>query len=141
MKSLSSKSELKSLVKECVREVLFEEGIVSDLVSEIAAGFVKANLLETRSPQPRQASVTERVIERKREPVVERQSFVENKNKVSQTLKKMYGGVDLFEGTTPAPAPAQASGAARSPLSGVDPNDSGVDITNIPGMNVWRKLI
>lgn len=139
MKSLSSKSELKSLVKECVREVLFEEGIVSDLVSEIAAGFVKANLLENRASQPRQSSVTERVIERKREPVVERQNFVENKNKVSQTLKKMYGGVDLFEGTTPAPA--QTSGNTQSPLSGVDPNDRGVDISNIPGMNVWRKLI
>jgi hypothetical protein len=140
MKSLSSKSELKSLVKECVREVMFEEGIISDLVSEIAAGFVKANLLENRSVQPRQThSTTERVMERKREPVVERQSFTESKNKVSETLKKIYGGMDLFEGTTPVPP--ESSGKTNSPLSGVDPNDSGVDISNIPGMKVWKKLI
>lgn len=140
MKSLSNKSELKNLVKECVREVMFEEGIISDLVSEIAAGFVKANLLENRSVQPRQTySTTERVMERKREPVVERQSFTENKNKVSETLKKIYGGMDLFEGTTPAPP--ESSGRTNSPLSGVDPNDSGVDISNIPGMKVWKKLI
>jgi hypothetical protein len=140
MKSLSNKSELKNLVKECVREVMFEEGIISDLVSEIAAGFVKANLLENRSVQPRQTySTTERVMERKREPVVERQSFTENKNKVSETLKKIYGGMDLFEGTTPAPP--ESSSKTNGPLSGVDPNDSGVDISNIPGMKVWKKLI
>lgn len=135
---LSNKSELKSVIKECIREVIFEEGIVSDLVSEIAAGFVKANLLESRNNQPKQTT-TERVIERKREPIVEKQSFVENKNKISETLRKMYGGVDLFEGTTPAPAPT--SGNNNSPMAGVDPSDKGVDISNIPGMKNWRKLI
>lgn len=141
MKSSNSKSELKSLIKECVREVLFEEGIVSDLVSEIAAGFVKANLLETRSSQPRQSSVTERVMERRREPVVENQSFSENKKRVSETLRKMYGGVDLFEGTTPAPTQSEVSRSPHNPFSGVDPSDRGVDISGIPGMKNWKKLI
>lgn len=135
---LSNKSELKSIIKECVREVIFEEGIVSDLVSEIAAGFVKANLLESRNSQLKQTT-TERIIERKREPIVEKQNIVENKNKISETLRKMYGGVDLFEGTTPAPTPT--SGNNTGPMAGVDPNDRGVDITNIPGMKNWRKLI
>ena len=43
-----NKSELRKIIKECIKEIIFEEGIVSDLVSEIAAGFVKANLLESR---------------------------------------------------------------------------------------------
>ena len=51
MKSSMNKTELKKIIKECVKEVIFEGGIVSDLVSEIAAGFVKANLLEGRGGQ------------------------------------------------------------------------------------------
>ena len=50
MKSSASRKDLKSLVKECVREIMFEEGMISDLVSEIAAGFAKANLLEVKQP-------------------------------------------------------------------------------------------
>ena len=41
-----------------------------------------------------------------------------------------YGGVDLFEGTTPAPA--QRSTPAGSVDLG-DPSDSGVDISNLVG--------
>ena len=44
------KSELKSIIKECVKEILFEEGVLSNLVAEVAFGITKAqnNLLETR---------------------------------------------------------------------------------------------
>ena len=30
------KSELKNIIKECVREVIFEEGMLSGIVSEVA---------------------------------------------------------------------------------------------------------
>ena len=50
-----------------------------------------------------------------------------------------YNGVDLFEGTPPVPA--QASGGGQGALSGVEPGDKGVDISNIPGMNNWKHLI
>lgn len=43
-----------------------------------------------------------------------------------------YNGVDLFEGTTPAPAQA-APTAQASPLSGQDPSDAGVDIGSLFG--------
>ena len=36
------KSELKSIIKECVKEVLFEEGVLSNLVAEVAVGITKA---------------------------------------------------------------------------------------------------
>jgi|2_EtaG_2_1085320.scaffolds.fasta_scaffold27163_3 hypothetical protein len=138
MKSSVSRKDLKNLVKECVREVMFEEGMISDLVSEIAAGFAKANLLEVR--QPSSAALTEKVIKAKPSPKVERQAYTENKKNLTEVLKKNFGGVDLFEGTTPAPAGTSKSNG-QSVLAGVASNDSGVDISAIPGMNNWKHLI
>jgi flagellin-like hook-associated protein FlgL len=43
-----------------------------------------------------------------------------------------YGGVNVFEGTTPAPA-ATNEGQARGPLADVSPNDPGVDISGLFG--------
>ena len=36
------KSELKDIIKECVKEVLFEEGVLSNLVAEVAFGITRA---------------------------------------------------------------------------------------------------
>jgi hypothetical protein len=136
MKSSVSRKDLKNLVKECVREVMFEEGMISDLVSEIAAGFAKANLLEVK--QPTKPGLTERVVEQKQRPKVERKAYTENKKNLTEVLKKNFGGVDLFEGTTPAPA---AESGGQGALANVSSNDSGVDISAIPGMNNWKHLI
>jgi len=138
MTSSMNRKELKKIIKECVKEVIFEEGIVSDLVSEIAAGFVKANLLESKTAQPRRTT-TEKVMERRQEPPRERETYKQNKKRMTESLNKMFGGVDLFEGTTPAPAPT--SGGGQGALSGVEPGDKGIDISNIPGMNNWKHLI
>ena len=43
-----------------------------------------------------------------------------------------YNGVDLFEGTTPAPSQASPTSQA-SPMSGQSPSDPGVDISNLFG--------
>ena len=137
MRLLMNKNELRKIIKECIKEIIFEEGIVSDLVSEIAASFVKANLLESRQEGPQQTT-TEKVVSQKRKPKKERESYKQNKKRLSETLTKMYGGVDLFEGTTPVPAQGADGKAA---LSNVDPRDKGVDISNIPGMNNWKHLI
>ena len=138
MKSSLNKKQLKATIKECVREVIFEEGIISSLVSEIAAGFVRANLLEAK--QTEKPTLTEKVLERKQKPQKERETYKQNKKRITETLTKMYGGIDLFEGTTPAPE--QTSGpAGAGQLSSVDPNDSGVDISSIPGMNNWKHLV
>ena len=32
------KSELKNIIKECVKEVIFEEGVLSGIISEVATG-------------------------------------------------------------------------------------------------------
>jgi len=51
--------------------------------------------------------------------------------------KDAFNGVDLFEGTTPAPAQTEQGKGA---LSGVDPRDPGVDISSFASIGTWKKL-
>ena len=58
--------------------------------------------------------------------------------------KESFGGVDLFEGTTPLKKAGnpESTNTPSSALEGVDPNDSGVDISTLfSGVDVWKKLI
>ena len=50
------KSELKSIIKECVKEVLFEEGVLSDLIAEVAFGITKAQEVITESKQQKHST-------------------------------------------------------------------------------------
>ena len=45
------KSELKALIKQCVKEALFEEGVLSEIIAEVAFGLTKAQtiMLEQKS--------------------------------------------------------------------------------------------
>jgi hypothetical protein len=54
-----------------------------------------------------------------------------------------YGGVDLFEGTSPAPAQQSPEMQASSPLGGVAPGDAGIDISGIVGLggHKWKALL
>ena len=90
------KKILKPLIKQCIKEVVFEEGVLSSIITEV----------------------------------------------VSATG---FQGVDLFEGTEPlssAGSPNSAP-AVQGALGGIDPNDSGVDISGIlaVGSGNWSKLI
>ena len=51
-----------------------------------------------------------------------------------------YNGVNLFEGTTPAPAQGSAQG--QGALEGVAPNDPGVDISKLMNKTsaIWAKM-
>lgn len=135
------KSEFKEMIKESVKEVLIEEGVLKNVISEV----VKA----VGQVQPAQ------------QPVATQQTFTEQasleaaekqKQKLAETRKRMldaigkdsFGGVDLFEGTTPMKkggSPA-APATPSSALEGVDPSDAGVDISSLlGGANVWKQLI
>ena len=51
------KSELKNIIKECVREVIFEDGMLSGIVSEVVQGLGTAPLIqEVLKPQQREPS-------------------------------------------------------------------------------------
>jgi len=123
------KSELKNIIKECVKEVIFEEGVLSGIITEVIHGtqslspLVESQKVSQKLSPPRPAS--------------------ESKKKVLSAIgkngyddvKKKFKNPALFEGTRPIP-----EGGGKGALSGVAPDDAGVDITNIPGMGNWAAV-
>ena len=45
------RSQLKALVKECVKEVILEDGLLKSIVSEVAEGLGGSLVVERREPQ------------------------------------------------------------------------------------------
>ena len=134
MKKNELKKILKPLIKECIKEVIFEEGALSTIISEVMKGTSSSQqIVETKAQQPKQDFARQ---ERKMQEAKER------KRKLLDSIgKDAYNGVNLFEGTTPAPA--QTSGQGQGPLDGVAPNDPGVDISGIfsgHSAKIWQKL-
>lgn len=129
------KQILKPLIKEYIKEVIFEDGTLSSIVSEVAKGMGQQTIVETKQRFPT-----------KQKPQYE--SDDQAKARLEDKRKKMmeavggeaYNGVNLFEGTTPAPAPTGDNG--QGPLSGVDPKDAGIDISSVMGKSsaIWSKM-
>lgn len=129
------KKMLKPLIKECIKEVIFEDGTLSSIVSEVVQGMGQQTLVETKQKFPSK-------------PKPQYETDEQAKARLDEKRKKMmeavgaeaYNGVNLFEGTTPAPAPQQQG---QGPLAGVDPNDAGVDISSVMGKSaaIWSKMV
>ena len=125
MKKSELRQVLKPLIKECIKEVIFEEGILSNIVSEVAQGLGGQRIVETKQPAAPQRDYEE-------ESRIAKQKLQETRKRMLDAVgKDAYNGVDLFAGTTPSAAPAQTK--QGDPLSGVDPRDSGVDISQLFG--------
>jgi hypothetical protein len=136
------KAEFKQLIKESVREVLLTEGFLSTIVAEVVKG-VGTNV------------ITERVTEK--QPSQEKVKFQEmrqqeKKNHLQETKKRMldaigkdaYGGINVFEGTSPIKNGGSPSAAAppSSALGDVDPSDPGVDISGLfASATDWKQMI
>jgi len=120
------KKVLKPLIKECIKEVLFEEkGALSHIIAEVAGGL---------SAVSKPAVVKESTVPKfKSQPKKQKseKSKLARKKLLDAIGRDAYNGVDLFEGTTPTSAPAETS--SQGALSGVSPNDPGVDITGLFG--------
>lgn len=136
------KSELKAIIKECVKEALFEEGVLSEIIAEVAFGLTKA---QTIMAEGNQAPAPNQVPEKKL--LEERDSA--RRNKILETKKRMLDAIGsesmkgVFEGTEPlrGGGDPQTSGAP-SPMTGINPSDAGVDISglfNLAG-NKWNIL-
>ena len=134
MKKQELKKLLKPLIKECIKEVILEEGILSNVVSEVVQGLGAPRIVEAKAAPVQQQSSIE---DMQRAAEQKRAELNEQKNKLLSTINKdAYGGVDIFEGTTPmSNAGKPASGpTAQGPLAGVEPGDPGVDISGILGL-------
>ena len=129
MKKSQLKQILKPLVNECIKQSLMEDGLISGIIAEVVRGMsTTAPIVEVKTP-PADPDF-ERL---KKNAFNEEQSknLQEHRNKLLKAVgRESYNGVDLFEGTTPAPAQASPAAMAR-PLSDQDPRDPGVDIGSL----------
>jgi hypothetical protein len=137
MKKSDLKQLIKPLVKECIHEVLIEEGLLSNVVSEVAKGMQTTLMVES-------APIEREVV---REPA-RQQSKSDNRKKLQEHRKKLlgaidkdaYNGVDLFEGIEPI-APQGGGTSQGSPDLG-NPGDAGVDISSLMGgaSKIWKAM-
>ena len=145
MKKSELKNVLKPLIKQCVKEVLLEEGVLSNIVSEVAVG-LKPLLTENRNYSAEKSAVPsnqDALLQQQRaELEEEKQRMIkEQKRKI---LNATGFGNEIFEGVDPissvgVPDESPSHGA----LSGIDPKDPGVDISGIMalGGHKWNKLV
>ena len=131
MKRSELKKLLKPIVNECIKESLMEDGLISGIIAEVVRGM--------SAPQP----IVEALIP-KTDPTAERMKrnafSKEQSGKLKEHRAKLmsaiggeaFNGVNLFEGTTPAPAQGSPNQQAN-PMSGQNPSDAGVDIGNLFG--------
>lgn len=132
MKKSELKKIIKPLVAECIKESLLEDGILSTVISEVVRG-MNSQLMVEHSVAPIST------------PQKKKSSEVDN-NKLEETRRQMlkavgdsaYNGVNVFEGTKPAPSPARQK--QHGALKDTDPNDAGVDISGIFNSN-WSKMV
>ena len=136
MKRSELKNIIKPLVKECITEALLEEGLLSNVISEVMKGM--SPVITEAVPAPERTPVIQ---EARRERTVQAK---ENRKKLLDAIgKESFGGVDLFEGTSPAPGQQSPESQAASPLGNVAPGDPGVDISKIVGIggHKWKSLM
>ena len=147
MKTHELKKILKPLIKECIKEVMLEEGgVLSKVVSEVAHGMgATANMQivsESKENNREDAARQQREAQARR-----KQADIEKRKKLLDSIgKEAFGGVNVFEGVEPLSTAGSVDNRAQGqgPLSGVAPNDPGVDISNLLGgasADVMKALV
>ena len=144
MKKSQLKQLLKPIVKECINEALTEQGLLSNIISEVVKGLQPTQTI-VEGRQRTTPQVDQQEVDAKRMEALEEQqrALKEQKRKL---LDATGFGADIFEGTAPLAKGGnldEASSPAADALSGIDPNDAGVDISGIMaiGGTQWKKMI
>lgn len=144
------KKVLKPLIKECVKEMIFEDGILSNIISETIRGLSTSSPIVENKKEKQNVSIPRvqkkdnlREIQARfkqemmEETEQERNSFLQEQRKKLSVVAA--NGVNVFEGLEPieegkvrssSSSPSPGKNSAPS-LSNWDPNDSGVDISNL----------
>ncbi|MAG28317.1 hypothetical protein CMI47_22560 [Candidatus Pacearchaeota archaeon] len=137
MKKNDLKQLIKPLVKECIHEVLLEEGLLSTVVAEVTKGLSGDLIVERQQKPDPQLFNEDMQVQRKSQET--RVKLQEHRQKLMDSIGgSSYNGVDLFEGTQPMKNRESQSGA---PDLG-DPRDAGVDISSILGnaSHIWQSI-
>jgi len=121
MKTDEFKKILKPLIKQTIKEVILEEGILSNIVAEVAKGLQGNLVVETKAAEATQKQISHEE---------QRQERIRRLNEASK-----FG--DAFDGTQ------ELREQSQGPMSGVRPGDQGVDISAIQKIanGKWKRLI
>jgi hypothetical protein len=138
MRKSDLKKLIKPIVKECIQESLLEDGVLSKVISEVAVGLAST---ETITEQPEKQVETPIVDKRESEALA---NLKEQRQKMLDAIgRDSMNGVNIFEGTDPMSSSGDVSATGpKSALSGVDPRDAGVDISNLSGIygDTWKVI-
>lgn len=150
MKKEDLKKLIKPIVQECIEEsiheVLFESGIVTSIIAEVLKGVDIPKLVESVA-RPVAMAVPQPVDLREHQPVRQMAAVVSGQTDINQVRREHQTemnsqrtrleeqmnsqlGINIFEGTSPVLSENNGQG----PLSDMDPNDPGIDLTAIPGL-------
>ena len=137
MKKTELKQLIKPLVKECIHEVLIEEGLLSNVVAEVAKG-MQGNLVVERAVKKKENLYTEDLQMKRKSAETKEKLDIHRKKMMESMGKGAYNGVNLFEGTDPMRYRESQSGQADLG----DPTDSGVDISSLVGdaSKIWQAI-
>ena len=147
MKKTDLKRILKPIVKECINEALIEQGLLSNIISEVVRG------LQPIHTQPSVSTPNNEVVFQQEQLDEQRIDLEhEKQRRLKEQKRKLLDaagfGTDVFAGTEPihdgiTTESKDHSGGKAGALAGVAPSDPGVDIAGIMalGGRNWGKMI
>jgi hypothetical protein len=138
MKKNDLKQLIKPLVKECIHEVLIEEGLLASVVAEVAKGLQGSLIVETQAPAPAPPPRDDDRAMRKQAQVTRQKMNTRRQELMESIGPDTYNGVNLFEGSTPIANDQSSQGQADLG----DPRDGGVDISGLIGgvKDIWGAM-
>ena len=107
MKKSELKETLKPLIKECIKEVMFEDGTLSSIISEVVKGIgAQPLMVEAPTPEakPTDTAREQKLAEMRQEHLKE---VEEQRRGLNEAVSKRLGGIDVFEGTSPISNPGR----------------------------------
>ena len=140
MRKSDLKKMIKPIVKECIQESLLEDGFLSKVISEVAVGLSATNKIVE---QPQREEVKSPSFSNRRESEA-LANLKEQRQKMLDAIgRDTMNGVNVFEGTDPISSAGEIGATGpKSALSGVDPRDAGVDISDLAGIfgDTWKVI-
>ena len=142
MKKSDLKRLIKPIVKECINEALVEQGLLSNIISEVVQGLQP---IHSSPPTPNLTKQTpfqqQQLEEQKANLELQKQQHLKEQKR--KLLDAAGFGTDIFANVEPMQEAVESNNSQAGALSGVDPQDPGVDITGIMaiGGRNWGKMI
>jgi hypothetical protein len=143
MKKQELQKILKPLIKQCIKEVIFEEGVLSGLISEVVQGLgQQQTIVEAKQhvAQPVQQDFSRQRVELQQEAA---EAMETKKRKLEESMGGGFKGI--FDSVEPISKGGTPGGKPNNgPLSNYAPDDAGVDISGIMAIgagNNWKNMI